>query len=127
MQKPGAWPRQWSGEADPPRVNGAHYPQTSAPDLQMGLTLGQLLSGQDRQIFVSELIADKLDQLPSKIAEQLSRHAPTPPAAPTSSQSEKLSPWQIAQLVMAAIVVASAVITKTPLKDVIPSLMKPIG
>lgn len=93
----------------------------------MGFTLGQLLAGQERQIFVSEMIVQRLDELPEKIAERLPSPAPAPASAATSSQIERLSLWQIAQLIMAGIVIASAIVTKTPLKDVLPSVMKPIG
>lgn len=131
MPKRGTWPQYppaIEGGAAPPFSNGRHYPAPQPqPDLTMGLTFGQLLAGQERQIFVSELIAERLDQLPGKIAAQLPQPAPTPQHAPASPPPEKLNTWQIAQLVMAAIVVLSAVVTKTPLKDVIPSLMKSIG
>lgn len=134
MPKTGAWPRRLDARVSEPQPysNGHAYPPplpSSAPDLTMGLTLGQLLAGQERQIFVSEMIVQRLDDLPQKLAEQLPlpASAQSHPPAVTSPPAEKLTLWQIAQLIMAGIVIASAVATKTPLKDVLPSVMKPIG
>lgn len=69
---PGSWPY-------PPPTSGTH------DNLALGTTLGQLLAGQDRQLFLQELIVAELRALPERIAALIPTPPPPPPPGPTLS------------------------------------------
>lgn len=56
------------------------YPQSSGSDLYLGTMLGGLQSGQQRVIFLLEMIGHRLEELPEKLAERIP--PPAPPAPP---------------------------------------------
>lgn len=140
-QPPGYPPPPWIGW---PPSYPTHW-QTNGHqhhDLALGTTLGQLLAGQERQIYISELhtrelakIHDRLEDLPERMAQAMPAPPPalppqptaTFPSSPAPSQGlwSSLTPFQRLQVVMAALVVALALAAKVPLEKVLPMALKP--
>lgn len=118
----------------PPSWSG--YPPTSPPpyhhggganghdSLALGTTLGRLLSGQDRTIFVLELINSKLEELPEKIAERLPQ-PPAPPAPPDPADRMTWRDWM--QIGIALLVIAGALTGKLAPDKALSIIGKPFG
>lgn len=74
----GGYPPSWQ----PPYQHVPHQVQHQAPhqdSLALGTTLGQLLAGQERSIFLHEAQLHELRALPARIAEMIPQPAAKPP------------------------------------------------
>lgn len=90
--------------------------------LELGMTLGRLLAGQDRSIQVLERIADDIESLPGKIH---SRPAPEPPAANSSARLKDIA--SILKTVFALALLAAVVAGKITYPEALPLLRKFAG
>lgn len=79
---PSGYPPTWPGP----------YPHSAVPghdSLALGTTLGRLLAGQERTIFLHEKTLQELQALPSRLAAAL----PPPSVAPMPAASPSLHDW----------------------------------
>ncbi len=126
MTDPRTWPPYppRSPEPSPPYHNGHE-------SLMLGSMMGELKAGQSRTIYVLELIAAKLDDLPDKIAAQLQPRTaapeplPTPPPAPSSDDRLDVKDWL--QIAIAGVIIAAAITGKLTWAQALGVIGKPWG
>ena len=123
----GAYPQSWH----PPSP-----PATGHDSLALGTTLGQLLAGQERTIFVLELIHSRLvensqlmaDRLPEAGSPAAAPPAPAAPAPlPPASSLERMTVRDWVQIGLAIGVVLAALAGRVPLDKALPLVLKPLG
>lgn len=125
----GGYPPTWPPSSPPPApvINGHD-------SLALGTTLGQLMAGQERTIYVLELIHARLvtnseilaDRLPER-SERQPETAPSPSAPPAPPPGEPMTARDWAQICIAVVVVSAAIADKLPLEQVLPLVLKLLG
>lgn len=101
--------------------------------LMMGSLLGELKAGQVRTIYVLELIATKLEELPARLAERIpppvpppvSTPPPPPPPPPHHVDRLALKDWM--QIVVAVVIIAAAITGKITWGQAFGLVGKPFG
>lgn len=116
-------PPHWSGYPPSSYHGYQQQPAASGHDLALGTTLGQLLAGQERTIFILEMIHTRLAENADIMEKRL------PEKTPLASE-EKRDPMSVrdwVQIGIAVFVVLAALSGKVPLKEAIPLIGKPFG
>lgn len=117
---PSGYPPTWPGP----------YPHSAVPgndSLALGTTLGRLLAGQERTIFLHEKTLQELQALPSRLAAAL-----PPPAASMPPSSPSLHDWmqtvrEILKLLLPLALLGAIITGKLTWLEAMPLIRQAIG
>jgi len=100
--------------------NASQHSTQGHDSLALGSMLGRLEAGQERTIYVLELIHGRLEDLPDRLAQKIPA-----PSSPPPSEQLTLRDWM--QLAIAGIVIGMALAGRIPLDRAVTVIGKPLG